>query len=728
MLAPKMSVSVAILTLGSIVTVRSEGTAMGDLIPNIGVGATLESTLLADDRAVRVGAIQRLDYDRAVVITHDRWKEDVGGIPQYSFLLATAREIGTGGGDDDEVLLLRVEGTAPLSLDSDLQAVREESLRDALSRKQNPAPSVILDVELDPFTRNRISFTGLECSILGTFYEDRRDGRVVLDFGHDVDNFYATSTYRVFKPVGEGLSAIASYIKPNDDPVELVRIGAVRYSSTRRRAVLAKQDDIPVLVNVHDFIGSKTGMFGMTRMGKSNTMKTVAARVFAVSERRRAQGRPPIGQLIFDPQGEYANPNTQDGTELAAIGVGHVVIYKFGGARDGQRNVRPLGINFFDPGQIDAAKTMIAGALADAAADYVQGFLAADFDGRPSESDTEGEARKREADASRGRLLLYGALAMADFAIPQQQLGSDGRRYPWRAWVTMKRELADALEQQLGTDHLYRSARPGTVGVNRLSLATILDWLIERSRAGDLRGPAAEGLRSFTDGDPWKSALPIYTQQSGNRVVSGYTKLKPLRPFHTPSSDQDFRGDIYAELVEGRIVIVDLHLGPDPVITKLAREMAAYLIERQTERFTHDEDPPRIQVVIEEAHNLFSSDKFKNEFDVWVRLAKEGSKLNIGMIYATQEVSGVAHPVLANTKNWVVAHLNNSQEIGVLGKYYDFKAFGDAIISHEDRGYVRLKTMSSPYIVPVQIERYGLTLVNEARAAADLPPLNAPGA
>lgn len=701
---------------------------MNDLIPRVGAGTTLETVLLADDRAVRVGAIQALNYSRAVVITHDRWKAAVGGIPQYSFLLATAREAGTGGGDDDEVLLLRVEGTAPLSLERDLQAVREEALRDALSQKENPSPSVILDVEIDPFTKNRISFTGLDCAILGTFYEDRHDGRVVLDYGHDVDNFYATATYRVFKPVGDGLSAIASFIKPTNDPVEMVRIGAVRYSSTRRRAVLAKQDDVPVLVNVHDFIGNKTGMFGMTRMGKSNTMKTVAARVFAVSERRRAAGDRPIGQLILDPQGEYANPNTQDGTELAAIGVGHVVIYKFGGGHAGEENVRPLGINFFDPAQIDAAKAMIADQLAAASADYVQGFVMADFDGTPLEGDTEAEARDRRVAADRGRLLLYGALAKADFTIPQQQLGPSGERYPWRAWVTMRRELADELERQLGTGHLSRPQRGVRVGVERSSLIRVIDWLIERSEAADLAGSAAQGLSSLTGGDAWKSALPIYTQQSNNRVVSGYTKLKPLRPFHTPASDQDFRGEVYDELVRGRIVIVDLHLGPDQVINKLSRQLAGYLIERQTEAFTTGEVPPSVQVVIEEAHNLFSKEKYANELDVWVRLAKEGSKLKIGMIYATQEVTGVDHQVLANTKNWVVAHLNNSREVSELGKYYDFKSFGNAIISHEDPGYVRLKTMSSPYIVPVQIERYGATLVNEARAAAGLPALVLPAA
>ncbi|MBB5082175.1 helicase HerA domain-containing protein [Nonomuraea endophytica] len=696
---------------------------MADLIPNVGSGTLLERVLLADDRAIRIGAIHQLDYDRAVVITHDRWKSEVGGIPQYAFLLATAREVGNGGGDDDEVLLLRVEGTAPLALERDQLAVREEALREALSKKHDPSPSAILDVDLDPFTKNRVSFTGLDCRIIGTFYEDVRDGRQVLDFGHDVDNFYATATYRVFKPVGDGLSALVSFIKPTEDPVQMVRIGAVRFSSTRRRTILARQADVPVRVNIQDFIGTKTGMFGMTRMGKSNTMKTIAARVFAVSEQRRSEGSSPIGQLIFDPQGEYANPNTQDGTELAAIGVGHVVIYKFGAAA-GQDNVRPLGFNFFDPEQIEPTKSLISSVLADATADYVKGFVQADFAGAPMTGESDGDAAQRRARAERGRLLLYGALAKADFALPTQQADASGRQRAWRAMVTMRGALASEIERALGPGHIRQFPGGRAVGVERNSLTTVIDWIIARDEAKDLTGEALRGLQSFVSGDAWRSALPIYTQVSQNRQVSGYAKLKPLKHYHSPSVQADYRRDVYGELLNGRIVIVDLHLGPDDAIKRLSERLAEYLMDRQTKAFTSGSEPPDIQIAIEEAHNLFSTDKYRDDLDVWVRLAKQASKLNIGMLYATQEVTGVDHQVLANTKNWVVAHLNNAKEVGELGRYYDFRAFGDAIISHEDRGYVRLKTMSSPFIVPVQIDRYGRDLVNEARLAAGLLALS----
>jgi hypothetical protein len=692
-----------------------------DLIPQVGAGTLIEQTLLAADRAVRIGAIGSLDFDRAIVIAQDKWKRQVGGIARHAFLLATARDAG-GDGDDDEVLLLRVEGSAPLTVGRDLLALRERALRDALCRGMDPSPSVVLDVELDSAARERASFTGLDCQVIGTFYEDSRDGRVSLQFGHDIDNFYATATYRVFKPVGDGLSAIASYIRPACEPAEMVRIGAVRYSSTRRRTTLAKQGDVPVEVNVGDFIGTKTGIFGMTRVGKANAMKTVAARVFAVSARRRAAGQPPIGQLILDPQGEYADPDDRSGTELAAIGSGHVVVYKFG-ASGRQQNVRPLGFNFYDPGQIEAVKSLISSVLADADSDYARAFLQADFVGHGVVGEARGESEQRAARASRGRLLLYGALARAGYQIPATQVDQGGREWPWRARVQMRKDLADELEKQLGPGHIDRTQDRRALGIESGSLTQVIDWIIERAEKQDLAGGAGDGLRSFVRGEAWQSALPIYTQLSHGRAVSGYAKLKPLRPFHAPQSRLDYRKEIYRELTAGKIVIVDMHLGPEVTIRELSRNLAGFLMERQTEAFATGREPPHIQVALGEASSLFSAQQYEDGPDIWMRMVRQADNLNIGMLYAAQQVTAIAYPVLASTRNWVVAHLNNSREVEELAKFYDFEAFGHAIIGHEDQGYVWLKMMSSPYAVPVQIDLYGIELVNEARLAARLPAL-----
>ena len=696
---------------------------MTELFPGVGAGSLLNAQLLADDRSTRIGAIYKLGYNEAIVLTHDKWKFDAGGIPQYSFLLATAQDINTPQVDDDEVLLLRVEGTASLSMENDLHAVREESLRSALSSNNDPAPSAVLDVELDPFTRNRVSFTGIKCRILGTFYEDDVDGQKVLEFGADVDNFYATSTYRVLKPIGDGLSTIASYLKPTGREQEPVRIGAVRYSATRRRAKTAKQADAAVEVNIHDFIGNKTALLGMTRTGKSNTAKTIIARTFMISERQRnewkrgkesLEKKGPIGQLIFDPQGEYANANTQDGTEIAAIGPNRVSIYKFG-ADGSQPHVKPLSINFYAENQIDAVQTLIANELStEGSSDYVKDFAGTSFTATPNNQSASNHAQ-------RARMVLYASLMRAGFDVPTN----------YRLRANIKRDLQDKIVNGItapvtvsglgGSRFTQAGQTANLVTVSARDLEAVVDKIVE------LRVALDPDAVDFTKDIRWKSVEPIFTTKtSTNQTVRGWRNLNPLRPFHSPLTQQDPALEIYDELVVGRIVIVDLHVGAEAITKALSESITRRLLSRQTDAFTSGKEPPRIQVMLEEAHNLFSSDRYKNDLDVWVKLAKEASKLNLGMTYATQEVSGVAHQVKANTANWVVAHLNNTTEVNELAKFYDFQSFKDAIIASEDRGYVRLKTLSSPYIVPVQIDRYDLELVNQARASAGDEPLTPP--
>lgn len=662
----------------------------------VSAGATLHSTLLEDGRAIRVGAIHRIDFHEAVVLTHDKWKFDAGGIPQYSFLLATARDVNQPG-DDDEVLLLRVEGTAPLSLESDLLAVREESLRDALSRAEDPSPSVVLDRHMDPFTLNRASFTGLKCRVLGTFCEEVVDGTTHLVFGADVDNFYATSTYRVLKPIGEGLSAIASYLRPDTEAGDLVRLGAVRYSATRRRAAASNQADSAVMVRIQDFIGHKTALLGMTRTGKSNTAKIIIAKTFIASENRRREGKGPIGQLIFDPQGEYANENVQDESAIAGLGEEHVRIFKFG-ADGSKAHVRPLAVNFFDQEQIAAVQGLIAEhLLAEGSSGYVTDFASTDF------ADVAGDYSASNH-ASRGRFALYAALLKAGFAPPSD----------FSVRVSMNAEFASIIADASGGES-FSEAGKGYVRIPAARIVAAAE-AIEAARTGKNPEPLAE---EFGKDIRWQSTAPMVTGQStSSGRVRGYRNLIPLKDFHDASVGSDVAADIYAELLDGRIVIVDLHIGGEHVIKTLSKTITHHLLTRHTATFTEGGDPAHVQVVLEEAHNLFSAKRYDDDTDVWVRLAKEAAKLKIGMIYATQEVTGVAHQVKSNTANWVVAHLNNRQELNELGKFYDFGSFQDAILASEDRGFVRLKTLSSPFIVSVQIERYAKDLIDEAKAAA----------
>src|SRR5690606_1729859 len=139
----------------------------------------------------------------------------------------------------------------------------------------------------------------------------------------------------------------------------------------------------------------------------------LVAKTFMASERRRREGKSPIGQLIFDPQGEYANANVQDESAIAGLGAEHVRIYKFG-ADGSEGHVKALAINFFDPKQVATAQGLIAATLSQqSGSGYVQDFIATDFTGGADPQDYSAKNH-----ASRGRLGLYATLIRAGFRPP----------------------------------------------------------------------------------------------------------------------------------------------------------------------------------------------------------------------------------------------------------------------------------------------------------------------
>src|SRR5207247_2634184 len=94
-------------------------------------------------------------------------------------------------------------------------------------------------------------------------------------FGADLENFYSAHNYRVVKPSAPVLEYIVNFREGTDlaGKATDIRIGRVRYSSSRR--FQAREVQVPVYVSPQDFLGKRTALFGMTRTGKSNTVKKV---------------------------------------------------------------------------------------------------------------------------------------------------------------------------------------------------------------------------------------------------------------------------------------------------------------------------------------------------------------------------------------------------------------------------------------------------------------------
>jgi DNA helicase HerA-like ATPase len=120
--------------------------------------------------------------------------------------------------------------------------------------------------------------------------------------------------------------------------------------------------------------------------------------------------------------------------------------------------------------------------------------------------------------------------------------------------------------------------------------------------------------------------------------------------------------------------------------------------------FNSGKHPPHIVIYVEEAHNIIGKNEDLTE--TWPRIAKEGAKARIATVYATQEVSSIHPNILANTENILVSHLNNENEIRELAKFYDFRDFANSIMRAQDVGFDRVKTLSNPFVIPVQIDKF----------------------
>jgi len=305
-----------------------------------------------------VGYVLDIDYDDAVIITSDPFKLAVGGVPRGSILVMVPDDFT---GLPLHCTLLRVADAAPTPLSSAVAQTYFE-----LQKKSMP--------ELDIFTQSELQWGALRTVVLGMLYTDP-DQANRIEFSGDVNNFVSAHRYRVYAPDAPLQDLIVNALI---DPKTRFHIGDLRMTECRLDRLMIQPTGangtsgnannakpVPVYISSADFRGTRTAMFGKTRLGKSNIVKLLAENLIVATMPQANANQtflPPnsVGQLIFDQNGEYSNDNPQDGNiSLASKYKTHCNVYALV-SKEGTPS-KPLKLNFYE--QPESSHAVLASLL-----------------------------------------------------------------------------------------------------------------------------------------------------------------------------------------------------------------------------------------------------------------------------------------------------------------------------------------------------------------------------
>ena len=669
------------------------------------------------EQSPKVGAVYTLDYSRALVAVYDFDREQAGGLPKGAFLVAAQPE------GDEGFILLRILKEARLPNAATNDQTRQQAVE--TTANERPWPDA-----LDEWMKNQLSIHGIECRILGTFLHE--DG--VYRFAEDIDNYYAVNNLFVWKPDIQTLNLIVNY-QHRSNPITLSkarkRVGEIRFAAAEKKTLLRAD----MLLDPTDLLQRRTVYLGMSRSGKSNAMKITAEGIYRLREEDRDYR---IGQLIFDPNGEYAQDNPQDGPGLHRI---HEAIERerkdevetyglFAPPSDPHRRITKL--NFFgDPfpnqwttasvenalDQLIAGRDIIRETMSSESARYTTAFRDADLSVPQNiEDDFGGQTRYRRA------ILAYQtALAAAGFTPPQWD-PSINNLFNKSIIAAMHPDQNNGSNNQSAYEQAsirlnnLRSGKMKTTWPVLTEVFTALNQFISDKKSG-YDAFETDYVGTSRSGENWadallKNILRIFETQNGPR------SFLQAQEQHDPDAPSDFAQSVVDDLRQGKLVIIDQSIGDPEQIRKAAERIMWKVFRTQQEAFRTaaaagglGPNEGHVLVYIEEAHNLLpraaSADNLRT---VWARAAKEGSKMNLGMVMATQAPSSIMSEILSETDNWILAYLNSENERKVIAGYMDFGDFLEQIGQVSEPGFVRMRTLSQAYTVPVQFDRFHLDL------------------
>ena len=626
-----------------------------------------------------VGYVLDIGYNEVRIITSDPFKVAVGGIPRNSLLIMCPSSFESNGNSiPPHFTLLRVLDTAPTPLSNEVQQTYFE-----LQKKSMP--------ELDRFTQSELQWGALKTAVLGMFYPhpEKTD---TIEFSGDLNNYVSAHKYKIYAPDDALLDLVTNSIVPAENRFQ---IGKLRLTECRLPLPNKKQPDVKVFLSTSDFRGSRTAMFGKTRLGKSNVVKLIAQSLIETTTNSKN-----VGQLIFDINGEYANDNPQDDNLSIRAGFpDRCIVYAL--APKQNTPSEPLKLNFYHtPYSSKQVINTLIRQSGRSGSDYVDAFISVDI---PDFKEVNAIPQNRMSDKKRAirKIQFYfGLLHKSRFDCDENLVRSS---IPSAVDVTgFNPSFSGSLR---AAAYSFANLQVPSAPNSLTTLQTELE-VIHRFKKSNPNDPS---LRSTGSGNP------VFDQEDNallemlepNPGRSGFSILLRFRTYHDPNAG-DYTTAILKYLNEGKTVILDLGNADEVLMGYFARQLSEAVFYHQTEKFTTNSLGNHfIQLYFEEAHNLFGYNDNSDETRIYRRFAKEGAKYHIGMVYSTQSPSTINADLLAQTENFFIAHLASQDDTSKLAKVnIAYESIKNDILQAKTPGYMRMLTRSHRFVVSMQALKF----------------------
>lgn len=522
--------------------------------------------------------------------------------------------------------------------------------------------------------------------------QNRNSGNVLypteadtIEFSGDIHNFVSAHKYRVYAPDDKLLDLIINGLVPSTNRLE---IGKLRLTECRLPMPGKPLPDVNVQVWVDDFKGTRTAMFGKTRLGKSNVVKILAETLIVGTHQTKD-----VGQLIFDLNGEYANDNPQN-LSLYTAYPNQCIVYALTPKQ--KTPSKPLRLNFYEQPErcLPVIKNLVSQAGSNST--YIRNFINLEFLSIGEINSIPNTKIPEKVRAVRKLHMYWAILKKAGYSADENKLKS---LVPYAGKYTkglnpgFSANLRTAAWNYADPNNTTPPAPPQTLDELQRELE-----VINRFRRAE---PSNNALIDTFDADD--NTLLEFLEPPPGR--SGPTVIQPYRMYHAPNAG-DFVDDILKLLDDGKTVILDLGNANDEVRSYFSDNLSREIFNHQEVKFTQNNlGNHYIQIYFEESQNLFPTEEDDNS--IYTRFAREGAKFNIGIVYSTQSPTAISKTLLEQTENFFVAHLSSEEQVKSLAKVnVTYSSFTSDILNSKTRGYMRILTRSHRFVVSVQAKQF----------------------